>query len=60
MGFGFCDEFINYIITDEELNDGPNYTLIHFILYTYQGICESMVYLKMDHIYANYVKKMVT
>ena len=33
---GFFDEFIDYIIPDEEVDDGPNASLIHFSVYTYQ------------------------
>ena len=37
---GFCDEFPKYIIPDEELYNEPNYSLIHFSVYTYQERCE--------------------
>ena len=36
---GFCDEFNDYIITDEEQYDGPNDSIIHYSVYTYQGKC---------------------
>ena len=39
--FVFCDEFPKCILPDEELYDGSNYPLIHFSVYTYQGICEN-------------------
>ena len=41
---GFCGEFPNYIITDEELDDGPNAPLINFSDYTYQLRCEKMIW----------------
>ena len=34
----FCDEFSEYNIPDEELDDGPNASLFHFGIYAYQGI----------------------
>ena len=35
---GFCEEFPEYIIPDEELDYGKNASLIHFSVYTHQGI----------------------
>ena len=40
LGFFYCPE---YNITDEELDDGPNAPLIHFIFYIYQEKCEKHV-----------------
>ena len=34
---GFSDKYPKYIIPDKKLYDGPNYPLIHFSVYTYQG-----------------------
>ena len=39
----FCDEFLEYNITNEEIDYGPNALLIHFSVYTYQGRCETHV-----------------
>ena len=36
---GFCDECPEYNIPSEELDDGPNASIIHFSVYTYQGRC---------------------
>ena len=36
---GVCDECPEYNIPDEELDDGPNVSLLHFIVYNYQGRC---------------------
>ena len=36
---GSCCECNKYSITDEELDDGPNSTLLHFSVYNYQGRC---------------------
>ena len=33
----FCGECTEYIITDKELDDGPNAPLINFSVYTHQG-----------------------
>ena len=33
---GFCDEFTDYNIPNEALDDGPNASIIHFSVYTYQ------------------------
>ena len=41
MWFEFCDEYTEYNITDEELDDRPNDSLIHFIVYIYQWRCET-------------------
>ena len=38
---GFCDEFPNFIIPDEELDDEPNFQLIRFSVYNYKGRCEN-------------------
>ena len=54
-----CDECPNYIIPGEEVYFIPNYPLIHFSVYTYQVICENMLYSKWTIIYANNVKKMM-
>ena len=35
----FCDEFHEYNIPDEELDGGPNASLIRFSVYTYQVGC---------------------
>ena len=37
--FGFCCEFPEFNIPSEELGDGQNDSIIHFIVYTYQGRC---------------------
>ena len=37
FALGFCADFPKYNIPDEELDDGTNYSLIHFSVYTYQG-----------------------
>ena len=37
----FCDECTEYNIPNEELDDDPNTSLIHFSVYTYQGRCET-------------------
>ena len=42
----FCGEFPEYNLPDEEIYDGPNGSLVHFIFYTYQGICETHVIIK--------------
>ena len=36
---GFCVKCLDYIITNEELYDVPNASIIHFRVYTYQGRC---------------------
>ena len=36
---GFCDQFSEYNIPDEELDDGTNASLIHFSVYIYQERC---------------------
>ena len=36
---GFCDNFPEYKINDEELYYGPSYPLIHLSVYTYKIIC---------------------
>ena len=36
---GFCDEFPGYNITNEELDDRKNASIIHLSVYIYQGIC---------------------
>ena len=36
---GFGDECTEYNIPDEEIDDGPDDSIIHFSVYTYQGIC---------------------
>ena len=56
----FCDEWSKYITTGEEIYDGPNHPLIQFGVYTYQGICENMVWFKMDQLYVKYVNKITT
>ena len=33
---GFFDEFPEYNVINEELDDGPNASIIHFSVYTYQ------------------------
>ena len=35
----FCDECPDYMIPDEELYGIPNYPLINFSVYNYQGRC---------------------
>ena len=37
----FCDEFPEYNVPSEELDDVPNASIIHFSVYTYQGRCET-------------------
>ena len=39
MLFIFLNERPDYIFIDEELDYGPNYSLIHLSVYTYQVIC---------------------
>ena len=36
---GCCDECPEYNITNEEIDDGPNNSIISFSVYTYQGGC---------------------
>ena len=36
---GFCNEFPDYNTPDEELDAGPNYSIIHVSIYNYQGRC---------------------
>ena len=36
---GFCDVFPEYNIPDEELYDGPNDSIVRFIVYNYQVRC---------------------
>ena len=57
---GFCDEFPGYNITDEELDGGPNTSIIHFSVYTYQGRCATHCIIPMDQVYSYYVNKMMT
>ena len=35
----FCDEYPEYIIPNEGLDDGPNASITQFSVYTYQGRC---------------------
>ena len=39
MWFVFCDEWSEYNIPDEELDDGPNAPLNFFSVYNYLGRC---------------------
>ena len=36
---GFCDEYTDYNITNEGLDDEPKASIFHFSEYTYQGRC---------------------
>ena len=38
---GFCDEWTNYIIPDEELDDEPNALLIYFSVYNSKRRCST-------------------
>ena len=38
---GFCDEWTEYNITNEELEDEPNSSLMYFSVHNYQGRCET-------------------
>ena len=56
----FCDKYLKYVLSDEELDDRTNYSLINLVFIPIKEDMKNILYFQKDQLYEKYVKKMMT